>query len=51
MGSDGRDSFDALWNRTNDDLARLCAFDLLELDDEDFRSKPSASARRGWLNF
>lgn len=36
----GRHDFDALWNRTNDQSARLCAFDLLELDGEDFRQKP-----------
>jgi bifunctional non-homologous end joining protein LigD len=32
--------FDKLWNRSHDDEARLCAFDLLELDGEDYRLKP-----------
>ena len=32
--------FDKLWNRTHDHEAKLCAFDLLELDGEDFRAKP-----------
>ncbi len=36
----GMHDFDALWNRTNDHTARLCAFDLLELDGEDYRNKP-----------
>jgi len=28
-----------LWNRTHDHEAGLCAFDLLELDGEDYRTK------------
>jgi bifunctional non-homologous end joining protein LigD len=32
--------FDKLWNRTHDHEAKLCAFDLLELDGEDYRAKP-----------
>src|SRR4051812_42604217 len=32
--------FDKLWNRTHDHEAKLCAFDLLELDGEVYRSKP-----------
>jgi ATP-dependent DNA ligase len=32
--------FDKLWNRTHDHEAKLCAFDLLELDGEDYRPKP-----------
>lgn len=32
--------FDALWNLTNDDIARLCAFVLLELEGEDYRDRP-----------
>ena len=36
----GGHDFDALWNRTNDHHARLCAFDLLELNGEDYRQRP-----------
>jgi ATP-dependent DNA ligase len=32
--------FDKLWNRTQDREAKLCAFDLLKLDGEDYRAKP-----------
>jgi ATP-dependent DNA ligase len=32
--------FDKLWNRTHDHEAKLCAFGLLELDGEDYRTKP-----------
>jgi ATP-dependent DNA ligase len=32
--------FDKLWNRTHDHEAKLCAFDLLELDGEDYRARP-----------
>jgi hypothetical protein len=38
--------FDKLWNRTHDHEAKLCAFDLLELDGEDYRSNPCRKARR-----
>jgi ATP-dependent DNA ligase len=31
--------FDTLWNRTHDHEARLCDFDLLELDGEGYRPK------------
>jgi bifunctional non-homologous end joining protein LigD len=34
------DDFEKLWNRTHDHEAKLCAFDLLELDGVDYRSKP-----------
>jgi bifunctional non-homologous end joining protein LigD len=37
---DGGHDFDALWNRTSDHSARLCAFDLLELNGEDYRNRP-----------
>ena len=37
--------FDKLWNRTHDHEAKLCAFDLLELDGEDYRSKPLAERK------
>jgi bifunctional non-homologous end joining protein LigD len=43
---DGGHDFDALWNRTNDDQARLCAFDLLELNAEDYRKKPLLERKR-----
>ena len=38
--------FDKLWNRTHDHEAKLCAFDLLELDGEDYRPKPLADRKR-----
>lgn len=38
--------FDKLWNRTNDHEAKLCAFDLLELDGEDYRPKPLAERKK-----
>jgi ATP-dependent DNA ligase len=44
--SNGLDDFDALWNRTNDHKAILCAFDLLELNGEDFRQKPLAERKK-----
>jgi bifunctional non-homologous end joining protein LigD len=50
MGTDGRDDFDAIWNRTNDERARLCAFDLLELDGVDFREKPLAERKKRLAN-
>ena len=40
FGPHGKHDFDALWNRTNDHTARLCAFDLLEINGEDYRDKP-----------
>jgi bifunctional non-homologous end joining protein LigD len=40
VGSDGLPDFDALWNRANDAAVLFFAFDLLELDGEDFRPKP-----------
>jgi hypothetical protein len=39
--SDAMHDFDKRWNRTHDHEAKLCAFDLLELDGEDYRSKLS----------
>ena len=38
--------FDKLWNRTHDHEAKLCAFDLLELDGEDYRPKPLAERKK-----
>src|SRR4029077_19653466 len=43
---DGGHDFDALWNRTNDDQVRLCAFDLLELNGEDYRKKPLLEGKK-----
>jgi bifunctional non-homologous end joining protein LigD len=40
VGSDGLADFDALWNRINDAGVLFFAFDLLELNGEDFRPKP-----------
>jgi bifunctional non-homologous end joining protein LigD len=40
LDSDGMAVFDALHSRVNDDKASACAFDLLMLNDEDFRRKP-----------
>jgi len=36
----GNHDFDALWQRTHDHEARLLAFDLLELNGEDYRTRP-----------
>jgi bifunctional non-homologous end joining protein LigD len=38
--------FDKLWNRTHDHEAKLCAFDLLELDGEDYRPKPLTDRKK-----
>src|SRR5215213_8817666 len=38
--------FDKLWNRTHDHEAKLCAFDLLELDGENYRPKPLGDRKR-----
>src|SRR3954469_8369087 len=38
--TDMTEDFDKLWNRTHDHEAKLCAFDLLELNGEDYRPKP-----------
>jgi len=38
--------FDKLWNRTRDHEAKLCAFDLLELNGEDYRLKPLAVRKK-----
>src|SRR4029079_19212655 len=39
-------SFDDLWSRAADEHVRLCAFDLLEIDGEDFRDKPLKERKR-----
>src|SRR5436189_782067 len=38
--------FDKLWNRIHDYEATLCAFDLLELDGEDYRARPLLERKR-----
>ena len=38
--------FDKLWNRTHDYEAKLCAFDLLELNGEDYRPKSHSRKER-----
>lgn len=38
--------FDKLWNRTHDHEAKLCAFDLLELDGEDYRARPLVDRKK-----
>src|SRR6187551_414444 len=38
--------FDKLWNRTHDHEAKLRAFDLLELDGVDYRSKPLTERKK-----
>ena len=46
VGSEGFPDFDALWNRSNDAGVLFFAFDLLELNGEDFRSKPLLERKR-----
>jgi len=41
----GMHDFDQLWGNCFDDTMRLCAFDLLEFDGEDYRAKPLAERR------
>src|ERR1043165_9086910 len=41
--------FDKLWNRAHDHEARLCAFDLLELNGEDLRACPLAERKKRLL--
>ena len=40
VGPNGLPDFDALWNRTDDARVLLFAFDLLELNGDDFRERP-----------
>jgi bifunctional non-homologous end joining protein LigD len=40
LGQDGVSDFDALHSRKNDEWAMLLAFDLIELDGQDFRDRP-----------
>ena len=41
--------FDKLWSRTHDHEARLCAFDLLEVNGEDLRDRPLAERKKRLL--
>ena len=47
--TNGMHDFDKLWSNCFDDTVRLCAFDLLELNGEDYRNKP-LSDKSGCLN-
>jgi bifunctional non-homologous end joining protein LigD len=49
-GPDGKDTFDAIWNRTNDEHVRLSAFDLLELDGTDYRERPLSEPKTRLAN-
>ena len=40
VGSNGLPDFDALWNRSNDASVLFFAFDLLEINGEDYRAEP-----------
>ena len=38
--------FDKLWSNCFDETVQLCAFDLLELNGEDYRGKPLAERKK-----
>ena len=42
----GREDFQRLWSNCSDETVTLCAFDLLELNGEDFRPKPLAERKK-----
>ncbi|MBV9591547.1 MAG: DNA ligase [Hyphomicrobiales bacterium] len=42
----GRHDFDALWSHRRDDEARMLAFDIIELNGEDYRRKPLLDRKR-----
>src|SRR6187551_2181672 len=44
--TDGMHDFDKLWSNCFDETVRLCAFDLLELNGEDYRCKPLAERKK-----
>jgi len=44
--TDGMHDFDKLWSNCFDETVRLCAFDLLELNGEDYRGKPLAERKK-----
>jgi ATP-dependent DNA ligase len=46
IGVDGLPDFDALWYRTDDARVLLFAFDLLEINGEDYRAKPLLDRKR-----
>src|SRR5579871_6058169 len=47
----GQHDFEALWNGTQDEAVQLCAFDLLELNGDDFRDKPLGVRKRRLSRF
>ena len=46
IDGNGRHDFDALWNHSRDDETRLLAFDIIELNGEDYRQKPLLERKR-----
>jgi len=44
--TNGMHDFDKLWSNCFDETVRLCAFDLLEVNGEDYRMKPLAERKR-----
>ena len=46
FGEDGSHDFDALWDNSRDETVTLCAFDLLELNGEDWRGQPLLERKR-----
>jgi len=46
LGRDGSHAFDELWSRSRDPEALLFAFDLLELNGEDYRPRPLLERKR-----
>ena len=46
FGEDGSHDFNALWDNSRDETVTLCAFDLLELNGEDWRDKPLIERKR-----
>jgi bifunctional non-homologous end joining protein LigD len=44
-GADGLPDFDLLHSKKNDERVSLCAFDLIEFDGEDYRSKPLSNRK------
>jgi hypothetical protein len=44
--TEGMHDFDKLWSNCFDDTVRLCVFDLLELNGEDYRPKPLAERKK-----
>jgi len=44
--TNGMHDFGKLWSNCFDETVRLCAFDLLELNGEDYRTKPLAERKK-----